>query len=102
FARYLSAASCHLNLFQPSLTAPAVLSVTVSPYLSHSHTPIGMSEVNGISEIALAGVFFVSLDDHLDEAVAHDVFVGEVDELDAFDICQHALGFNQAAASALR
>src|SRR5205085_5129694 len=99
FARYLSAASCHLNLFQPSLTAPAVLSVTVSPYLSHSHAPIGMSEVNGISEVALAGVLFVSLDDHLDEAVAHDIFVGEVDELDAFDACEHALGFDETATA---
>ena len=49
-------------------------------------------------DLALLGLFFVSLDDHLHELVTHDVFFGEVDKLDAFEIGEHAFRFNQAAA----
>ena len=34
----------------------------------------------------LIGMFFVSLDDHLDQLVAHHIFLSEIDEFDAFQI----------------
>src|SRR5687767_2334958 len=51
---------------------------------------------------ALSRVIFVGADDQLDEAVSDDVAFGEVDELDALDLRQHALGLDEAAALALR
>src|SRR3954464_6697324 len=48
--------------------------------------------------IALARMRFVGPDNHLDEAMAHDIFVGEIDELDAFYIGEDTLGFDEAAA----
>src|SRR5215207_2001295 len=44
----------------------------------------------------------VSLDDLLDEAVADDVLVREVDELNALDLREDALGLDEAAALAGR
>src|SRR5947209_4748482 len=43
------------------------------------------------------GVFFVGFDDHLDELVADDVFIGEVDEFDRVDVLEDMLGFFEAA-----
>lgn len=39
----------------------------------------------------------VGLDDHLDEFVADDVSVGEVDELDAFEPTEDVFGFAEPA-----
>ena len=36
-------------------------------------------------------MLLVSLDNHLHEAVAHDIFFGEIDELDVLDAREHAL-----------
>ena len=44
--------------------------------------------------VALAGVLVVGLDNHLHQLMAHDIFFSEIDELDAIQIRQHALGFN--------
>ena len=45
--------------------------------------------------LALLGMRLVRLDDHLHEFVTHDVLLAEVDELDAFDVREHAFGFDQ-------
>ena len=50
----------------------------------------------------LLRVRLVRLDDHLHEFVPYHIFLAEVDELDAFDVREHAFGFHQAAAFARR
>jgi hypothetical protein len=42
----------------------------------------------------LIGMFFVSFDDHLDELVAHHIFLSEIDELNPLKIGQHAFSFD--------
>src|SRR2546423_12629956 len=58
------------------------------------------SGVIGISDVALIGLRLVGFDDHLDEAVADNVFLVEVDELDALDFREDALGLDESAALA--
>ena len=43
----------------------------------------------------------VGLDDHLHQLVPDDVFITEVNEVDAINAGQHALSFNQSAAFAV-
>src|SRR5438105_6219712 len=59
-------------------------------------------EPEGSSNLALARMRLVGLDDELHEAVAHDVSLVEVDELDALDLREHALDLDEAAALARR
>lgn len=40
---------------------------------------------------------FVSLDDHLDEFVPDDIFFGEVNKLDSFEVGENVFGFFNAA-----
>ena len=51
--------------------------------LPHGRASAHLPDV-GISKFALARLRLVGFDDHLDEAVAHNVLLVEVDELDAF------------------
>jgi len=52
------------------------------------------SSTDDTLHVALAGVLVVGLDNHLHQLMAHDIFFSEIDELDAIQIRQHALGFN--------
>jgi len=62
--------------------------------------------INGLDHrglhLAFAGLLFVGADDHLHELVAHDVFIGEVDKLDAFDVRENALRLYETATFAGR
>jgi len=42
----------------------------------------------------LVGMFFVSLDYHLDQLMAHHIFLGEIDKLNDGKIFEHALSFD--------
>ena len=48
------------------------------------------------------GVFVIGFDDALDEIVADDVALVEIDQRDAFDFADDFDGFDQAGAAAIR
>src|SRR5438477_1057097 len=54
----------------------------------------------GISDVGLTGLRLVGFDNHLDEAVADDIFLVEVDELYAFYLREYAFGLDESAALA--
>src|SRR5262249_56435177 len=54
-----------------------------------------------VFELRLA-VSLVSLDDHMNEVMAYDVFLVEVNELDPCDSGDHALSFHEPRASSRR
>jgi hypothetical protein len=45
-------------------------------------------------------VLVVCLNYHLHQVVTHNVFFGEIDKLDAFEVADDALRFNQPGATA--
>src|ERR1044072_5741179 len=65
-----------------------------SLFTVHSSLPSHSSPLT----LSVGRLRLVSLDNLLDEAVADNVLVGEVDELDALDLRENALGLDQHAA----
>ena len=77
--------------------------------MDYSDSSLSESEINSKSqnlsqfvlELSLS-VLVVCQNNHLDKVVAHDVFIGKMNELDALDVAQNALGFDKPRAPARR
>src|SRR5262249_25899165 len=54
------------------------------------------------SDADLAVVLMVGFDDHLHQVVTHDILFIELDELDSFNVTNHASGFDEAGFPAGR
>ena len=66
------------------------------------HTPLAIDDLDLRLDLTLLAHLFVGANDHLDQLVAHHVFIGEVNELDTLELGKYPFRFDQAAAFAGR